>query len=144
MIYRRTNNNARQPKVCSLISHNVKYLIMNCNKKYVHASATPPTNDLPQVKVPEWLEPPFGDQELKTVTHLVPVKDIRQVFLRPLDSCFRAISPNILKFYTNVTLLYIMLGTRLLSPPTSQSSNPKLYSVVHSITYLSIAIFVRT
>ena len=50
---------------------------MNCNKKYVHAGATPPTNDLPQVKVPEWLEPPFGDQELKTVTHLVPVKDIR-------------------------------------------------------------------
>merc|ERR550534_1815604 len=34
-----------------------------------------------QVKVPEWLEPPFGDQELKTVTHLVPVKDIRTLGL---------------------------------------------------------------
>jgi len=34
-----------------------------------------------QVTVPEWPEAPFGDNELKTITHIVPVKDIRTLGL---------------------------------------------------------------
>jgi hypothetical protein len=30
-----------------------------------------------QVKVPEWLDPPFTEAEIQTITHVVPIKDVR-------------------------------------------------------------------
>ena len=33
------------------------------------------------VKVPEWLEPPFSPEQCGTITHVVPVKDIRNLHI---------------------------------------------------------------